>query len=268
MLKSQPLINDDFEARLKTLDTSLFGHVLSQMPADDQQSLMALELAMRTRYPKYVYFEIGSYKGGSLQTFVADAACRKIISLDPRLPEYADVRGPHPYPENSTAAMLAGLGKIPGAQVDKIQSIEAGTDTLKPEAIQPRPHFCFIDGEHTDEAALRDARFCLSVMDPDGCIAFHDAHLIYKALEQFIEQLTRENRPFRCYVLPETIFVFDLGAGNYGEIEPVGTRRALNYKAYLGGMMRNDWYRYAYNLPAYRFLRSIRRMFPRFKSNT
>ena len=255
---------DDFETRLASLDASLFQHVLSQMPEDDQKSLLALQSAVRAQHPQFVYLEIGSYKGGSLQSFVVDPRCEKIISLDPRLPEYPDTRGTHVYLENTTANMLEGLGKIPGANVRKIQSFDAGTDTLKPEAIQPAPHLCLIDGEHSNEAVLRDARFCLSVMDPNGCMAFHDGHLIYTALDRFINELSLSGRPFRPYVLPETLFVIDLGTANYGEVEPVRSRRAINYKAYLGSMIRNDWYRYAYHLPIYRFLRRIRRMFPRF----
>ncbi len=257
-------MTNDFEARLASLDASLFQHVLSQMPKDDQRSLLALQAAVRARHQQFVYLEIGSYRGGSLQSFVVDPCCRKIISLDPRLNEYSDTRGSTSYADNTTARMLEGLGKIPGADLRKIQSFDAGTDTLKPEAIQPRPHFCLIDGEHTDAAVLRDARFCLSVVDPNGCILFHDAHLIYTALEMFIKELGSSGRPFRPYVLPETVFVIDLGAANYGEVEPVRSRRAENYKAYLGSLMRNDWYRYAYHLPIYRFLRKIRRLFPRF----
>jgi hypothetical protein len=102
------------------------------------------------------------------------------------------------------------------------------------------------------------------VVEPDGCIAFHDANLVYGALDTFIKELNQSGRPFRPYVLPETIFVIDLGAANYGDVEPVRSRRAANYRAYLGSMMRNDWYRYAYHLPIYRFLRRIRRLFPRF----
>jgi hypothetical protein len=257
-------MTNDFETRLASLDTTLFQYVLSQMPEEDQQSLLALQVAVRARHKQFAYLEIGSYMGGSLQSFVVDPCCQKIISIDPRLNEYADTRGPHPYPENTTAKMIESLGKIPGADVRKIQSIEAGTDTIRPEAIQPTPRFCLIDGEHTDAAVLRDARFCLSVVKPDGCIAFHDANLIYGALDTFIKELNQSGRPFRPYVLPETVFVIDLGAANYGDVEPVRSRRAANYRAYLGSMMRNDWYRYAYHLPIYRFLRKIRRLFPRF----
>ena len=86
---------------------------------------------------------------------------------------------------------LSVWAKFQARTCRKIQSFEAGTDTIKPEAIQPTPHFCLIDGEHTDVAVLRDARFCLSVVEPDGCIAFHDANLIYGALDTFIKELSK-----------------------------------------------------------------------------
>ena len=127
-------MTNDFETRLASLDTTLFQYVLSQMPEEDQQSLLALQAAVRARHKQFAYLEIGSYMGGSLQSFVVDPCCQKIISIDPRLNEYADTRGPHPYPENTTAKMIESLGKIPGADVRKIQSIEAGTDTIRPEA--------------------------------------------------------------------------------------------------------------------------------------
>jgi hypothetical protein len=252
-----------FETQLAALDTTLFSHLHSQMPEDDQKSLLALQAAVRRQHHEYVYLEIGSYKGGSLQSFVVDPRCRKIISIDPRLTNCPDTRGPSPYPENTTAGMLEALGEIPTADVNKIQCIEAGTDAIQAATVQPAPHLCLIDGEHTDGATLRDARFCLSVVEPNGCIAFHDGNLIYAALDTLIKELNQSGRPFRPYVLPETVFVIDLGTANYGELEPVSSLRANNYKAYLGSMIRNDWYRYAYHLPVYRFLRGIRRLFPR-----
>ena len=257
-------MTDPFETSLAALDTSLFRHVPSQTFEEDKKSLLALQAALRARHRQYVYLEIGSYMGGSLQPHVVDPCCGKIISIDRRLGEYPDSRNTTTYAGNTTANMLAHLGRIPGADLKKIQSLEAGTDTLPPEAIQPRPHFCFIDGEHTDEAVLRDARFCLSVIKPNGCIAFHDANLVYGGLDKFIKELIQSGRPFRPYVLPETVFVIDFDEANYGDVAPVSLRRAENYKAYLGSLMHNDWYRYAYNLPAYRFLRKIRRLFPRF----
>lgn len=254
---------DDFQKRIDDLDPGLFTHVLSQCTGGDKQSLLSLQSAVRDILPAFAYLEIGSYKGGSLQPYVVDPRCSSIISIDPRPYTLADARGTERYPENTTSGMLEALAKIPGSSVRKIRTFEAGTDTLNPSALDIRPDFCFIDGEHTDAAALRDARFCLAAAKPDSIIAFHDANLIYSALDAFIQQLQQEGRVFRPYVLPDSVFVIELGSLSLRESPAVRSQLAENYKAYLAGMLANDWYRYAYHLPIYRFLRRIRRLFPR-----
>ena len=254
---------DDFQSQIARLDKNLFSHVLSQSTDEDKKSLLALQAVIRQQLKQFVYLEIGSYKGGSLQPYVVDPQCSTILSIDPRPYTLPDSRGAEKYPENSTEGMLRLLGQIPGANTKKIQTFDAGTDTLSAAAIQVQPDFCFVDGEHTDSAALRDAQFCLQVVKPDGLIAFHDANLIYGALDSFVKELQRTGRSFRAYILPDSVFVIELGTMNLCQTEPVRSCLAQNYKAYLAGMFANDWYRYAYHLPIYRILRKIRRLFPR-----
>jgi hypothetical protein len=254
---------NEVEQQLGNLDVGLFRHVVSQCTAEDQRSLLALQCAVRKAKPAYTYLEIGSYMGGSLQPYVVDPKCEKIFSIDPRPRNLPDSRGQQAYADNSTEAMLKGLRPIPGAEVKKIQSLEAGTDTLRPADLPSPPDYCFVDGEHTDEAVLRDARYCLSVVHPDGCIAFHDANLVYGGLDLLVKELAQSGRTFHPYVLPDSVFVIDLGKACFREAEPVRALRAENYKAYLAGMMANDWYRYAYHLPIYRFFRRLRRLFPK-----
>jgi hypothetical protein len=254
---------NDFESGISALDLGLFRHVLSQCTDDDKRSLLALQCAVRNRPEPFTYLEIGSYLGGSLQSYVVDPRCARIISIDPRPTRLADTRGIQQYQDNSTEAMLAGLRRIPGADTSKIISLEAGTDTLRPADLKFQPDLCFVDGEHTDEAAWRDAQYCLAVMQPDGCIAFHDAHLVYLGIHRFVQDVIAAGKSCRPYVLPSSVFVIDFGQARFGEMEPVAGRRRENYKAYLAGMMDNHWYRYAYHLPIYRFLRRIRRLFPK-----
>jgi hypothetical protein len=254
---------NQFHEQIDRLDIGLFRHVVSQSTDRDKASLLALQSVVRQSTATFVYLEIGSYRGGSLQPHVIDPKCSAIVSIDPRPDSLPDSRGKQRYPENSTAAMIEALRKVPGASVAKIKSIEAGTDSLDPSAIQTQPDYCFIDGEHTDEAALRDARFCLSVVKKDGLIAFHDANLIYGALAAFIQELQTSRVSFRASVLPDSIFAIELGHGNFFELEPLRSRIDNSYQAYLSGMLANDWYRYAYHLPIYRMLRKIRRFFPK-----
>lgn len=252
------------DEKIERLDLSLFDQIVSQTTEEDKRSFLAIQSAIRKHFPGYIYLEIGSYLGGSIQPHAVDPQCAGIISIDSR-PEFSlDSRGSlFPYPVRSARVMLEGLGKIPGADVSKIKTFDCSTAELTAQMIGVRPQCCFIDGEHTDAAALGDARFCLSVLAEDGLIAFHDANLIYEGLQRFLDELVVSGRKFRAHVLPDSVFLIEIGAINFCESEPLSGRLRENYKAYLAGMMANHWYRHAYHLPIYRGLRRIRRLFPK-----
>lgn len=122
--------------------------------------------------------------GGTLQSLVADPHCVRIVSIDSRPSFQPDERGEkYYYPHNSAARMLELLRQVPGAQVEKILTIDAATDTIAPASVPYRPDFCFVDGEHTDAVVVRDARFCLALTGQNGCIVVHDANVIYRGLD-------------------------------------------------------------------------------------
>jgi hypothetical protein len=247
------------------LDTTLLDHIPSQTTLNDKRALLALHTANREQFDKFVYLEIGSHLGGSLQALVVDPACTHIFSIDPRPEVWADERGlDATCADNSSAKMLELLGKIPDADTSKIEPFESDTETLDPVRISSRPDYCFIDGEHTDVAALRDARFCLKVMNPDGCIAFHDANIVYGGIASFLEELAASGRRFRPYILPDSIFVIELGNSELAEKEPIRSLLKNNYQAYLFALKSNEWYRAALNKPLFRTLRRtriVRRLF-------
>lgn len=248
------------------LSLALFDHIPSQTTTNDKLALLALHRAIRRRTRNnFIYLEIGSHLGGSLQALVVDPACRKIISIDPRPRLFKDERGLDlKYDENSTERMLALLRPIPGADVGKIETIERDTDAIDADAFHLRPHYCFIDGEHTDAAALRDARFCLRAAEQDACIAFHDANIVYNAISAFLIELTELQRQFRAYVLPDAVFVVELGSCYLSEEEPLKSLKAQHYQAYLFALESNDWYRAVLNKPLFRKLRRarfVRRLF-------
>jgi hypothetical protein len=66
---------------------------------------------------------------------------------------------------------------------------------------------CFVDGEHTHEAVLRDGRFCVQVLHGKGIVAFHDRPII----ETGLLQLLRELPQVRAYPLRHRLFVIELG---------------------------------------------------------
>jgi hypothetical protein len=201
-----------FRDRLEMQDVSLFKAVKSQSTRGDRASWLALQGACAERFGVFDYLEIGSHLGGSLQAMIRDDRVRGIVSIDLRPEQVWDERGKFiRYPGNSTQRMLDNLAQIPDADVEKIHTIDAGTRTLTPDDIPVRPQLAFVDGEHTHEGCLADARFCRSIIPPDAAIAFHDAGIIFSALVRFMAELRADGVAFVAYPLPESVFVVELG---------------------------------------------------------
>jgi hypothetical protein len=254
---------DSLVARVEALDTTLFDHVHASLRNDDRRSLLALHAACREAYGTFAYLEIGSHLGGSLQALVADPACTAIVSIDPRAAVSPDERGrPSVYEDNSTEAMLAGLAKIPGADVGKIVSVEASTEDLRPRDVRAHgvPALAFVDGEHTDEACLRDARFVREVLGDAGCIAFHDPEIVYRGIAAFLEELENGDVRATPYLLPYSIFVVELGEPRLARAELVRQRRDANWRGYLFALHENDRYRLLLQSRAVRLLQRLGRI--------
>jgi hypothetical protein len=199
------------EARVAELDTHLFDFVGSQTTQDDRKSLLALHNALAVR-GQFSYLEIGSHVGGTLQAVLADPRCVRVVSIDPR-PSWQPDDRPHMdgcrYPDNSTERMLELLRKVPDCDLSKLDTLEESTDQIAPERLAP-PDLCFIDGEHTYSAALRDARFCRTVMQGAGILVFHDRAVIGRAMLDFLRETPR---PRCAYELRSMLFVVELGPG-------------------------------------------------------
>ena len=202
--------SQDFESSIARMDISLFAQITSQTTDGDKRSLLACQLAVRALGAPYRYLEIGSYLGGSLQPHVLDPLCASIVSIDKRPRVHADEGGvSNTYADNSTTRMLDNLRAISEQGVAKIRCIDADASDIDPARIEVPPHLCFIDGEHTDSAVLRDYTFCRSVVARDGAILFHDASIVYRGLFKIVQALRQEAADFRAYALPESVFVIE-----------------------------------------------------------
>lgn len=232
-------------ARIDQLDLTLFQAIEGQTALDDRRSFLALQSAYRQwKKGGFTILEIGSYEGGSLQAYVADPACMHIISIDARPALVRDERGSTwDYSQVTAEDMLARLAAVPGADVGKVHAITAGTDTLRVADLGARPDGCFIDGEHTNEAVLRDARFCLEAAGPDCAIAFHDSDVVYDALRAFLGDLDARGLEYRAYNLPSVVFVIELGECRLSGFEPLRSWREQNYKGYLDSLAQNHHFR-------------------------
>ncbi len=200
----------DIEDRIEGLDLRLFERIPSQTSQGCRKSLLAVQRAVRRR-GEYVYLEIGSHLGGSLQPHVLDPRCKRIYSIDPRPAVQPDNRGTeYVYADNSTERMLENLGQLSG-DVGKIVCFDARARDVDPRSIDPLPHILFIDGEHTTAAALSDFEFCRRAAAAEAVILFHDAGVIAPALKSITGGLRREGARFATAKLGGSVWALTLG---------------------------------------------------------
>jgi hypothetical protein len=233
-----------FEQSINNLDLKLFEKISSQSSENDKQSLLACQLAAREMTGGYVYLEIGSYLGGSIQPHLLDEKCIRIYSIDKRPLVQPDARGvDFTYLNNSTARMLENLKQIAPEQIGKIATIDGDTREIPPSKIEEKATLCFIDGEHTDEAVMADFKFCLQVLAQDGAIIFDDAPIVYNAIAEAIEHLKRRAIKFRAFSLPDKLFAIEIGDFPLHENRAILERLLNNYQGYLYALQSNDLYR-------------------------
>jgi predicted O-methyltransferase YrrM len=248
----------NFEQAIAALDLRLFEKIQSQSTEHDKQSFLAIQLAVRNLRPGYNYLEIGSYLGGSIQPHLVDDRCARIYSIDKRPLQQPDARGfDYRYLNNSTERMLEQLLEVAPEKMDKIVTIDGDSRSIKPDQISEKIDLCFIDGEHTDEAVLSDFKFCLGVLNKDGCIAFHDAQITYNGLANCIEHLQRTGISFRAYCLPSIVFVIEIGDFPIHNEPAIMERLLNNHESYLYSLQDNDHYRRFANLYPFRTVRNF-----------
>ncbi len=201
-----------FDERVAQLDTSLFQPIQSQTTGDDKRSLLKLQDCVR-KQGSYVYLEIGSHLGGTVQPHYVDPRCELIFSVDKRPAAQPDERGiVYEYHDNSTERMRENLrSAFPQAQHDRLVTFDCDASEVNPSDISPRPQFCFIDGEHTNPAVLSDFAFCRSVCDDDAVIGFHDTCFVFEGVQQIQHDLQSEGVRFAGFKLGGSVYAILLG---------------------------------------------------------
>lgn len=243
------------DRRLESLDLDLLSAIPSETTEFDRLSLLALHLACRDVHGTFGWLEIGSHLGGSLQALIRDPSCVRLDSIDPRPPAQDDERGErYAYPDNSTRRMLELLGALPDADLAKLHTHETGTDGLDPAALPP-PALCFIDGEHTDQAATDDAAFCRRVLRDEGVIVFHDVGIVYRAVRHFVEEVRSELSSVQLAFLADSLFAVELGEPRLLHHDALVRMRLEAHWGVLWLLHSNDRFRTALEGRMARFLR-------------
>jgi hypothetical protein len=246
--------------RIEALDTSLFEALPSQTTENDRGSLLALHLAARERYGPFAYLEIGSHLGGSLQVLIADPACTSITSIDARPQVQPDERGfDYRYPENSTAAMRSLLADVPDADLSKLDTHDADAADVPIEALRERPRLCLIDAEHTDEAVVRDADYCLRALDPaGGLIIFHDVGVVYRGIRTWLDQRFEAGQEWLTpFALPDTLFAIEVGEVTLRDDPRIRARIDRQWEGVLWMLESNDRYREFFRSRRVRLMRRL-----------
>ncbi len=200
------------ENEIMNTDVSIFEHIVSQTNSDDRRSLLLIQQALRKK-GSYVYLEIGSHLGGTIQPHYADTKCKRIYSIDKRPLSQPDERGErYAYPENSTQTMRENLVRaFPAADEKKLVTFDMDASDVEPSRIEVAPDFCFIDGEHTDKALLTDFHFCQSVSKTDTLIATHDSGVVVNGLQTIKRQLDADHIHYESLKLAGSVYAIALG---------------------------------------------------------
>jgi hypothetical protein len=197
-------------ARLDELDTRLFDAVEAQLTPSDRRALLGLHAAAADVHGSFAYLEVGSYRGGSLQVLMRDPRCVSVMSIDPRTSETPDsARGTYTYEDNTTAHMRELLTTLDGADMNKLHTFDRSTDAMDPAELPCRPEYCFVDGEHTHDAVVRDGRFCVEALGRRGVVAFHDAQLVKDGIRRFLKEHWRDVS--HAMALPGEVFAVEFG---------------------------------------------------------
>jgi methyltransferase family protein len=237
-------VSTDFEAAIGSADLRLFEAIPAELTRNDRISLLRCQGALRAVLPGYVYLEIGSHLGGSIQPHLLDPRCRQVLSIDPRPPVQRDERGTHwGYPGNSTREMLARLTALDAAAVGKVRAIEADASRLDPGGLGAAPNLSFIDGEHSDRAARSDYSFVERASHPRSVVVFHDAPIVYNAIAEIVDRVMGRKGNAHAYHLPDTLFVVETGELTLLDDPAVRALAINNHVGYLAALRLNDGYR-------------------------
>lgn len=198
----------DYTKRIQSQDIGLFSAIPSETSEDDKRSLLLLQKCIRES-GSYVYLEIGSHLGGSIQPHYVDPLCKLIYSIDKRPLVIPDERGRNfEYPDNSSARMLSMLANtFPSVNSRKIEVFDCDASDVDHSDITEKPHLCFIDGEHTNSAVFSDFKFCLDNSCPDSIICFHDANFIFRGIQSIKAYLSEKSLRFEGIMLGGCTYV-------------------------------------------------------------
>jgi hypothetical protein len=249
--------------KINNLDLGLFASIPSQTSDGDRRSMLAVQRATARRHKEYVYLEIGSHLGGSIQPYLVDDRCKRIYSIDARPLQQPDDRSPGYvayYEDNSTERMLSILVGIGCGDVSKIKCFDLDASKVDLRQIVIRPHVVLIDGEHTKDSVISDFQFCSRVVNREGTILFHDFSIIYPTILKICKQLDKQNLTYLPLKLEDEIFAIFFDTDMVNKDQYLISQYKIN-KNFLLGFRIKTWLKTSLPLPLLRSVKYVRKAF-------
>lgn len=79
--------------------------------------------------------------------------------------------------------MLTNLSQVSPERLNELTCFDCDARDVDVANLPGKADFCFIDGEHTDAAAMTDFEFFLRACQPHAVIAFHDDYAVGERFE-------------------------------------------------------------------------------------
>jgi predicted O-methyltransferase YrrM len=186
------------EERIHSLDISLFDAIHSQTLPNEKEALLLLQ-SLHHKKSEYVYLEIGSFIGGTLQPHLLDQKCKKIYSIDKRVSQSNQ--------KNNTVEFMLDSLKSIQEDISKIKTFECDTRDVPIRSISEKADLVFIDGWHSDEAVYSDFRASLKLCKQNAAIVFHDTYWIFNGILKIYKYLRENNLKFHKFLVGGSVSI-------------------------------------------------------------
>jgi len=152
---------------------------------------------------EFKYLEIGSYLGGSLAPLLIEEKCKAVLSIDDRGRILPDQRGQSfDYSAVTELDMIENLSKS-GFPINKLKCFDGSIENYD-FAVVDSFEFCFIDGEHTNEAVFRDFIYSIDHMNNNAAILFDDSNLVFDGIKNCKTYLDMKKVKYKIFHISDT----------------------------------------------------------------
>lgn len=193
-------------------DVTLYQLVPTQTSVGDRTSLLELQRVVRAKGVCYSYLEVGSFLGGTLTPLCLDSACRSMYSVDSRVLTAPNEGGAleSEYGVHTSEAMRQRLFAATGFDVSRLTCFDSDIQEIPTDAISEKVDYALIDGEHTNDAVVRDFLSLERFLATDAVIAFHDYWCVKSGVDQIESHLRSQGRRFLSVKLGGDVFAIFL----------------------------------------------------------